>query len=476
MQNKQNLGKISSRSKIAKISEIIELLEEQNKGKDWLLEEIKKHDNQINISPTSNRFEILKICKYNFLINLLHKLKSDEFKIHDVNTLSKTFHWFFVDIVMASDPNISTKSQIRKIMALTSHIKNTNTFKLKDPHSTVLVPTGDGVVIGFSDSSEKPFRLAIELHKILFKYNKSKPKKDKIHIRIGLDTGPVYFIPDLDENNTVWGPGIITARRVMDLCEENHIFASTRIGEDVQKLSPEYKDIMHQIGVYSVKHGQEISIYNIYGKDFGNKKTPTLNKIPELQNPLKYIPDFEFNKIEIKLDITDLNTMMCHHTWIWDIKSLTKDPLEQIFYDLIGDTPREFSDLNVTVKDEKKRKLEILSIDKNTDYEKRFNIKMTRPIKKNQKNRKITLEYDWQEPNRIFEYTVSAKCKKLMYHLTIPKGVSIKNRVFEVIRDLGIKTRADPPAKIKYLKDKTEITWETENRITEKHDSFEFQW
>ena len=102
---------------------------------------------------------------------------------------------------------------------------------------------------------------------------------------------------------------------------------------------------------------------------------------------------------------------------------------------------------------------------------------MNKPIRKNQRGRILTLEYDWEEPYRVFEYFFSAKCKKFKYVLTAPKDLQIKNRVLEVERELGIKKRAEPAPKISYLKDKIRITWETDKkRIIKKHETFEFQW
>ena len=136
-----------------------------------------------------------------------------------------------------------------------------------------------------------------------------------------------------------------------------------------------------------------------------------------------------------------------------------------------------FPDLNVSIKDEKNKELEIVSLDSNKDHEKRFHVKLEKPIKRNQKGRIFKFEYDWEEPYRVFEYVLSSQCKKFRYVLTVPKKLNIKNRILEVERELGLKKRADPPAKIEYLSDKTKITWENDKtRILNKHETFEFHW
>ena len=464
-----------SKSKLLTIAEILSFLEEQNKTKEWLMKQIRIHKVRIKQKDISlNSFEILKSCSEKFLSELLLMLQGKEIILDkNIKTLSKTLHWFFTDMKNSSDPLISTKDQVKKILALISCIQNTTTFKNKDKNSTLIVPTGDGMVIGFSDSAEKPIQLAEELHLALKKYNKTQTKTNQIKIRIGIETGPVYFIKDLEGKDTVWGPGIISARRIMDLCEENHILASQKIAEDVSRLSKQYSEKLHWLGEYITKHDEAVSIYNIYDKNIGNKTDPPNNKTDPL------LPRFEFESVEIKLEITDIKNMMCHHTWIWNIKNLSKTPLETIFYDIIGDTPKDYNELNISIKDETDVRLETLSIERNREHQKQFHVKLRRPIKQNQKNRKVTLEYDWEEPERIFEYVLSEKCKKFRYTLIIPNKVKIKNRVLQVISELNIKRRADPPAKIQYIDNnkKIKVSWQnSKDNIIQKHDSFEFQW
>lgn len=474
MEKKQ---KKSGYDKIAVIAEILGLLEEKGKTKDWLLEEIKRKRLSLKVSPTANSFEILKSCPDSFVL-YISKLITDDFVVEDVKTSTKTLHWFYTDIVGSSDPTIPVKIQARKINLLNTLMKKTETFKQKDSNSTYIQTTGDGMAIGFGDNPEKPLRLAIELHKLLYRYNKTQGEKNKVFLRIGIDTGPIYFIKDVEGNDTVWGPGIIMARRVMDLCGDNQIFASRRIGDDISKLSSEYKAIMHQIGDYSIKHGEQLLVYNIYGKNFGNRNSPQQNKIPKPElDILSTQPKFEFHSVEIRLDVTNPKNMMTHHTWIWNVKNMSKKPLEQVFYHINGDTPKDFADLNLSVKDENNNNLEIISLDVNKGHEKKFNVKLPKTIRKNQKGRLLKLEYDWEEPYRVFEYSLSAKCKTFRYVFSAPRNLEIKNRVLEVIKDLGAKKRAEPAPKINYLPKTTEIIWENDKKhVINKYDTFEFQW
>jgi hypothetical protein len=471
--SKTKKKKIVSKTKSDYILEILGLFEEKGKSKDWLLDEIKKHHIKLNVPPTVNTTQILSACPQKFLVHISEFLKEDEFAIEEVKTQTKTLHWFFTDIVGSSNPRASTKSQTRKINFLNSQIKKSETFRNRDPHTSKILPTGDGMAIGFADSPEQPLRLAIELHKAINLYNKKQIEKDKIQIRIGIDTGPVYFLKDIEGNDSVWGPGIILARRVMDLCGTNQIFASRRIGDDISNLTPEYKEIMHPIGDYSIKHGEQLLIYNIYGKNFGNKIAP---KPPE--ELLSKEPSFEFDRVELQIEIQDKkHPYPAHHRYIWEIKNTTKTKLEHIHYDLGGDIPAELEDLNVSVLDENKNNLEIVSIEANRPHLKRFKVGLKKPLRKNQKAI-VTLDYDWAEPERVFEYEFSSKCKKFAYLLTLPKGMPPeKVRVLEVVKDLGQKALAKPGPKIKTLKNKTQVTWESEkNHKVKPNDVYEFQW
>jgi len=268
--------------------------------------------------------------------------------------LQKTYHWFFTDIVAGSNPTIPSKEQARKVVVLNELIDRTETFKRRNPDSTVILPTGDGMAIGFSDSPEYPLRLSIQLHKLLNEYNKSRrTKKEKVLLRIGIDIGPVYVIKDLNGLDNVWGPGIILTRRVMDLAGDMNIFASAKIAEDVRALSPEYKEIVHDIGNFPIKHGEQLHIYNIYGEGFGSKQFPHKGKIIEksetFDEELKKKTKFVFNTIEIKLDVKDIKTMLTHHEWIWNLINISDKPQDDIYYYLEGDIPKEFADMIVNL-------------------------------------------------------------------------------------------------------------------------------
>jgi hypothetical protein len=303
--------------------------------------------------------------------------------------LTVTYHWFFTDIVAGSDPTITTNEQALKIIVLNQLIERTEVFRQRESDATLILPTGDGMAIGFSDSPEKPLRLALEVHKNLRRYNNlKKSENEKLYVRIGIDSGPGYLIKDLNGRENVWGPGIIMARRVMDLARDMNIVASARIANDIRTLRPEYKNILHPIGDYAIKHGEKILLYNIYGEGFGSKRNPPrkdkVQKSTALQETQRTGSRFIFNKIEVTLEITNIATMETHHTMLWNMINISNEPVDRIFYYLAGDTPRNFPDLHVTVKDAESRECDIMSQCKQA-LSKGILCRLKKPIRPNEK-------------------------------------------------------------------------------------------
>ncbi|HKU50794.1 MAG TPA: hypothetical protein VJP79_12660, partial [Nitrososphaera sp.] len=109
---------IEETSKLAKIALIVEIMEESRKGKDWLIDQIKQKRQKIAITPAMNTVGILKMCSLDVVSNLLISLQSKE--RYDIDVIippvTREYHWFFTDIVAASDPTKTTMDQARKII------------------------------------------------------------------------------------------------------------------------------------------------------------------------------------------------------------------------------------------------------------------------------------------------------------------------------------------------------------------------
>ena len=106
-----------------------------------------------------------------------------------------------------------------------------------------------------------------------------KIKNPSLAVRIGIATGPVFIVNDANNNQNIWGPGIIFARRVMDIGDDNHILLDNGLAHSLITLDDKYKDIIHYIGDYQIKHGQIIKLYSAYQENiFGNKDIPVKMK------------------------------------------------------------------------------------------------------------------------------------------------------------------------------------------------------
>jgi len=182
-------------------------------------------------------------------------------------------NFFFIDIVGLSNPSLSVKKQIDKIEILNKLIGLCDAFA-KAKEKKIVLPTGDGMAIGFFMNPELPLQLALQLHSKLRTYNRGKSDGDILGVRIGLGSGPVFIVNDINGNQNVWGPGIILARRVMDIGDNLHILLSDSMAESLITLKDEYKRMLKPIGDYQIKHGQTLRLYSAYSQEFGNPELP----------------------------------------------------------------------------------------------------------------------------------------------------------------------------------------------------------
>jgi KaiC/GvpD/RAD55 family RecA-like ATPase len=238
------------------------------KGSDFICYVCKSKINENPISYSGLYFHINHLEVYKKLVGIYGLSLSELGFSSEVMDAS----FFFIDIVGLSDPSYSTSSQRQKIEVLNNLIMSCSAYNLEE--KKIILPTGDGMVIGFLLNPELSLKLGIQLHQKLRTYNRGKGERDRIKVRIGLSAGPVFSVSDIKSNQNFWGPGIILARRVMDIGGEGHILLSDSLAKALLALKDEYKPIINYIGDYSIKHGQVLTIYSAYGNDFGNPDPP----------------------------------------------------------------------------------------------------------------------------------------------------------------------------------------------------------
>jgi hypothetical protein len=387
-------------------------------------------------------------------------------------------HFFFVDIVGLSDPVISVKKQIKKIEALNSLISSCEVFKNTDPNLMLVLPTGDGMAIGFLQGPELPLMLAMELHKKLSTYNKGKSPEETLRMRIGMNDGPVYVVKDVQGNQNVWGPGIILARRVMDIGDDGHILLSPRMAETLRELSDEYKVLIKPLHDFTIKHGQTLLLYSVYGSGIGNAKMPTKSlyqRSKMSREILKRKLTTVYDKIDVTLTIKDPSTMLTHHKRFYNIENISDEPIQTVLHGIATDVPKAFNDLNIKTSDEVGRDLKITSINFDKEYQKEFTTSFTKPIYKGEKDRSYILEYDVEEPERYFENYFSINCGRYIMSLVYPKDAGFKPIVYDVKVEKEEKTKSKTQPVLKEIEDNlVSATW-TKTSVIESQ-AFRLEW
>jgi len=464
-------------SRYKTILEILQLMEERDKNKEWLVEYLKKNQPEIPVKPNLTVGAILDSSPTEALSELVTILKNGLGEVADPSIDPvRSFHWFFTDIVASANPNMSTEDQARRIVVLTQLVAKNDVFRNRDPE-TIVLPTGDGMVIGFAESPEEPLLLAIEVSKGLDLYNKSKREQERVDIRVGMDSGPVFLLTDVNGQRNAWGQGLIMARRIMDLGKGMHILASDNFAKSIERLRPEYKGIMHIAGYYSVKHDERALVYNIYGDGFGNKDPPEAKEVTQTTAEDQYsvtTKRFLFSSIDVTLEIKDVKSQLTRHSLFWSVINITKEPIERIYYSLDGDSPRKFSELNIKITDENDEELQITGILVNKPHHKEFYVTPKRPFAPLEKGRTLNLQYDWEEPDRQFVYRIASNCSAFRFQLIAPEELELKQKVVKVDILTGEKMLVTKPASIEMKNGQVVITWSEKNLSV--MDAFRFDW
>src|SRR6476659_4849239 len=174
-------------------------------------------------------------------------------------------HVLFIDIVGYSRLLITEqRDQIQKLKAI---VRGTEQFRLAEAEGKLVrLPTGDGGALFFRTSPEAPVLCAMEISKAL----KSHPE---LHIRMGIHSGPVNEISDLNEQANLAGAGINIAHRVMNCGDAGHILLSRHVAEDLEEY-PRWWAYLHDLGECEVKHGVRIGLATLYDSEIGNAQLP----------------------------------------------------------------------------------------------------------------------------------------------------------------------------------------------------------
>jgi len=356
-------------------------------------------------------------------------------------------HFFFVDIVGLSDPYMSTKTQIKKIEVLNKSIAETEVYKSTPKEMILTLPTGDGMCLGFLQGPELPLHLAVELQHKLAEYNKGKIPSETVRIRVGLHSGNCFIVKDIRKQDNVWGPGVILARRVMDFGDDGHILLSPRLAEDLRELSDDYHKIIKPVHDFTLKHGYTMLVYSAYGDDFGNPKHPTKgaaqrSKYGEEIINMQKTTTYPF--LEVNLTILDPKKMLVQHKRTYEIANKSNEPIYHVLHGIATDVEKySLNDLNIQVYDEAGREMKISSISVDNPTSKEFTTAFNQPIVHGEKDRKYTLVYEVEEPNRYFENAFLIDVNKFVLNFKYPvNGCECKPVLYDVNQETEKKTKS----------------------------------
>ncbi|PYI74237.1 MAG: hypothetical protein DMF01_10885, partial [Verrucomicrobia bacterium] len=162
-------------------------------------------------------------------------------------------HILLIDLVGYSKRLVN--EQIEVLEVLNQIVRNTKSFRAAEASNKLMrVPTGDGMALLFFRSPEEPIECALEISKTLQGHR-------QIQLRMGVHSGPVNRVADVNDKTNIAGSGMNVAQRVLDCGDAGHILLSKHVAEDLVQ-SRHWKPYLYDLGEYKVKHGLRLHLFN----------------------------------------------------------------------------------------------------------------------------------------------------------------------------------------------------------------------
>src|SRR3984893_12231420 len=172
-------------------------------------------------------------------------------------------HVLFIDIVGYS--KLSINEQRAAIDELTQAVRTSEQFQNAEAAARLIkIPTGDGMALVFYKSPEEPVKCALEISRAL---------KEHRELRMGVHSGQVSGVIDVNGQANLAGAGLNMAQRVMDCGDAGHILLSKRVAGDLGEYE-HWRPLLHDLGECEVKHGMRVSIVNLHADEAGNPQLP----------------------------------------------------------------------------------------------------------------------------------------------------------------------------------------------------------
>jgi len=190
-------------------------------------------------------------------------------------------HLLLIDVVGYS--KLLVNEQIELLQELNQIARSTESFRGAEAMGKLIrLPTGDGMALLFFRSPEEPARCALEISRALHDH-------PHIQLRMGVHSGPVSRVTDVNDKTNMAGAGINIAQRVMDCGDAGHILLSKHLADDLAEYR-HWRPHLHDLGECEVKHGLRLHLVNLYKDDLGNPHLPEKLKKRWKQAPVPVRP------------------------------------------------------------------------------------------------------------------------------------------------------------------------------------------
>jgi class 3 adenylate cyclase len=174
-------------------------------------------------------------------------------------------HVLFMDIVGYSKLSINQQRAVVDEMA--EVVRSSEQYqKAETAGRLIKIPTGDGMALVFYTSPEAPAQCAVEISRAI----KEHPN---LPLRMGVHSGPVSGVIDVNGHANLAGAGLNMAQRVMDCGDAGHVLVSKRVADDLGEYE-HWRPLLHDLGECEVKHGMRVSIANLHADQVGNPQPP----------------------------------------------------------------------------------------------------------------------------------------------------------------------------------------------------------
>ena len=174
-------------------------------------------------------------------------------------------HVLFIDIVGYSKFSINEQRAV--VDELTKIVRGSDQYQKAEAAGRLIkIPTGDGMALVFYTSQEAPAQCAVEI-------SRARKEHPRLELRMGVHSGPVSEVIDVNGHANLAGAGLNMAQRVMDCGDAGHILVSKHVAEDLEEYE-HWRPLLHDLGACEVKHGMRVGIANLYADQVGNPQLP----------------------------------------------------------------------------------------------------------------------------------------------------------------------------------------------------------